>query len=442
MNKSLINQLKRMIILTLTNLLIITSIMAQSPQKMSYQSIVRDVANELITNSTVGVQISILQGSISGSAVYVETQSPTTNINGLVSIEIGNGSVISGNFSTIDWSNGPYFIETSTDPTGGSNYTITGTSQLLSVPYALYAETAGNAEATGPTGPAGQDGIDGATGATGPTGPSGNDGANGNDGATGPTGPSGNDGTNGNDGATGPTGPSGNDGTNGNNGATGPTGYDGATGPTGPIGPTGNDAAQLPIVLDIDRNIYSTVMIGTQEWMVQNLKTTRYQNGDVIPNITDNTAWVNLTTDAYCVFDNNGSNDPVYGKLYNWYAVADARNVCPTGWHVPTDVEWTVLTNYLGGTSVAGGKMKEAGFVHWVSFNPGGTNESCFSGLPGGIRFDDGIFYETGTIGTWWSSTEDDTSDAWVRFQEYFSNAVLRYSHSKIDGSSVRCLKD
>ena len=121
-----------------------TGIFAQAPEKMSFQAVIRDASNNLITNSPIGMQISILQGSISGSAVYVETQTPTTSINGLISIEVGAGNVLTGNFSSIDWSTGPYFIKTETDPTGGTNYTISGTQQLLSVPYALYAKTAGS----------------------------------------------------------------------------------------------------------------------------------------------------------------------------------------------------------------------------------------------------------------------------------------------------------
>ncbi|MDT8416088.1 MAG: hypothetical protein RQ735_12030 [Flavobacteriaceae bacterium] len=131
------------IILTLANLLIITSVFAQAPEKVSYQAVIRDGSNNLIVSTPIGMQISILQGSSSGTAVYVETHTPTTNVNGLVSIEIGAGAVISGTFATIDWSNGPYFIKTETDPTGGTTFSITGTSQLLSVPYALHAKTAG-----------------------------------------------------------------------------------------------------------------------------------------------------------------------------------------------------------------------------------------------------------------------------------------------------------
>lgn len=130
-------------IITICAVLLMTaSVFAQAPEKMSYQAVVRDGSNALVTSTAVGMQISILQYSASGTAVYVETQTPTSNINGLVSLEIGSGTVVSGDFTTIDWANGPYFIKTETDPTGGTSYTITGTSQLLSVPYALHAKTA------------------------------------------------------------------------------------------------------------------------------------------------------------------------------------------------------------------------------------------------------------------------------------------------------------
>ena len=162
----------------------------QAPQKMTYQAVVRDGGNTLIANSAVGMQISILQGSPTGTAVYVETQNPTTNINGLATLQVGAGAVVSGTFSTIDWSTGSYYIKSEVDPTGGTTYTITGTAELISVPYALYAES-GNQGPAGPTGPAGADGVDGATGAAGATGPAGATGATGTIGATGTQGPQG-----------------------------------------------------------------------------------------------------------------------------------------------------------------------------------------------------------------------------------------------------------
>jgi hypothetical protein len=183
---------------------------AQAPQKMSYQAVIRNGANALVQSQTVGMQISILQGSASGTAVYVETHSATTNANGLVSIEIGGGIVTTGSFAVIDWANGPFFIKTETDPAGGTNYTISGTTQLLSVPYAMYAGSSGSS-IPGPQGPAGP------AGATGPQGTAGNDGA------PGPQGPIG---------LTGPAGPQGATGTNGTNGTDGKTVLNGASNPT------------------------------------------------------------------------------------------------------------------------------------------------------------------------------------------------------------------
>jgi hypothetical protein len=213
----------------------------QVPQKMSYQSIVRNASGSLITNSTIGMQVSILEGSASGNAVYVETLSGTTNANGLASFQIGTGTVVSGNFNAIDWSTGNYFVKIDTDPTGGTNYTISGVSQFLSVPYALYA---GNSGTPGPQGPAGNDG---ATGPMGPQGPQGIQGPAGNDGATGPQGPIGLTG------APGPQGPAGNDGATGPmgpQGIQGLAGNDGATGPQGPIGLTGANGSDGKSVLN------------------------------------------------------------------------------------------------------------------------------------------------------------------------------------------------
>ncbi len=229
---------------------------AQAPQKMSYQSVVRDPASVLVTNSSVGIRISILQGSASGAAQYVETQIITTNANGLATLSIGSGTVVSGSMATINWANGPFFIKTETDPTGGTSYTISGTSEMMSVPYALYAANApagpqGPQGVPGATGAAGADGTNGtngtvgATGAQGATGAAGADGTNGTNGAVGTTGAAGADGTNGTNGAVGATGAQGAtgaagvDGTNGTNGATGATGANGATGATGAQGATG-----------------------------------------------------------------------------------------------------------------------------------------------------------------------------------------------------------
>ena len=216
--KKIINKSAHLLIIALAYLLINQSIFAQAPQKMSYQAVIRDINGALVNSTAVGMKISIIQASFT---VYSETQLVSTNANGLVSLEIGSGTVVLGSFATIDWANGPYFIKTQTDPTGGTNYTITGTSELMSVPYALFSANG----TPGPQGPQGIAGTNGNDGATGPQGPAGNDGAVGATGPQGPQGPAGNDGAVGVTGATGATGPQ------------GPAGNDGAVGATGPQGP-------------------------------------------------------------------------------------------------------------------------------------------------------------------------------------------------------------
>ena len=199
-------------------------------------------------------------------------------------------------------------------------------------------------------------------------------------------------------------------------------------------------------VTDIEGNSYKFVKIGTQFWMAENLKTAKYNDGTVIPNITDNAQWSGLTTGAWCYYDNNVANNAKYGKLYNWYAVSKTtngnKNVCPTGWHVPTDAEWNVLTDYLGGVDVAGGKLKEAGAINWKSPNTDATNTSLFTGLPGGGRNYDGYYFFIGHYGGWWSSSESDTSLAWSRLLDYSSGYVDRDNGNMEDGFSVRCLRD
>ncbi|MBL4668036.1 MAG: hypothetical protein JKY30_02080 [Flavobacteriales bacterium] len=248
-------------------LFITANVWAQSPEKMSYQAIIRDAGNALVTSTAVGMQISILQGSTNGTSVYAETHIPNTNINGLVSLEIGTGST-SDDFSTIDWTNGPYFIKTETDPTGGTTYTITGTSQLMSVPYALYAKTSGSS-IPGPTGPTGATGA--ASTVPGPQGPAGLTGATGA--ASTVAGPQGPTGLTGATGAAstvaGPQGPTGLTGATGAastvagpQGPTGPTGATGAAstvaGPQGPVGPTGLTGATGASGGNLSANIVST----------------------------------------------------------------------------------------------------------------------------------------------------------------------------------------
>ena len=202
-----------------------------------------------------------------------------------------------------------------------------------------------------------------------------------------------------------------------------------------------------PTVTDIDGNIYNIITIGTQTWMAENLKTTKYNDNTTIPIVANNTAWNTLTTPAYCWYNNDATTyKATYGALYNWYAV-DARsnggkNVCPTGWHVPTNAEWTTLTTYLGGESVASGKLKETGTTHWTTPNVGATNETGFSALPGGYRYYNGLFYNVGSGGYWWSSTENSITLAWFRHMDLNSASVYTNFVIEQDGFSVRCVKD
>jgi len=195
-------------------------------------------------------------------------------------------------------------------------------------------------------------------------------------------------------------------------------------------------------VTDIDGNVYKTVKIGDQWWMAENLRTTKYNDGISIPNVTNVTSWAALTTGAYCWYDNDISYKNPYGALYNWYAV-NTRKLAPIGWHVASDAEWTTLTDYLGGESVAGGKLKESGYIHWLSPNIGATNESGFSALPAGRRSNQGSFVDIGSSGKWWSSTESSTSSAVTRNMYNNYGDVLRsdYLYFKGSGFSVRCIK-
>jgi uncharacterized protein (TIGR02145 family) len=482
---------------------IITCGFAQAPQKMSYQCVVRNSSGTLVTNQSVGIKISILQGSTSGNVVYQETYNPNpqTNANGLVTVEIGGGVPLSGTFSTIDWASGTYFLKTETDPTGGTNYTISGTSQLLSVPYALHAKTAENGFSGNyndltnlpnlydgnwtsisgkPTTLSGY-GIVDALSTSHPASmitstlisnwntafgwgnhaglyrpisyvPTWNE-------ITGkPT-------TLAGYGITDAVNTTANQTIAGNKTFTGIINASSLN-----IGNVANpinaqdaatkvyvdDAIELKITMlenslnagglikDIDRNYYNTVVIGTQTWMAENLKTTKYNDGTPITYTgTDYTSWVNNTSGAYAWFNNDEATyKTTYGALYNRYTVNTSK-LCPSDWHVPTDDEWTTLITYLGGESIAGGKLKETGTTHWYSPNTGATNETGFTALPGGFRDSDGsAFGGVEGNGLWWSATQSDNTGGWFRSLFYDRSDVQRGALANKYGLSVRCLKD
>ena len=571
----------------------------QVPQRLMHQSVLRNNQGQLVANQNVSVRISILQGSAVGSAVYSELHQVQTNANGLMTLKVGDGQAVLGQFGQISWALGPYFLQTEVDIAGGSQYGLTQTTELMSVPFALLAQqslTPGPAGPQGPVGPAGPAGNDGAVGPQGPAGPAGNDGAvgpqgpAGSDGAVGPQGPVGPAGPAGNDGAVGPQGPAGSDGAvgpQGPAGPVGPAGNDGAVGPQGPAGPQGSFpngtqigqmhywngnawvyispgvrgqnltycdgvptwgacipvvttstvtgisatvattgghvtadggaavtgrgvaygttagpttagtitsdgtgmgifSSQLsgltgstqyyvrayatnavgtaygsevtfattffgpqacpgnPIMTDVDGNNYNTVQIGTQCWTQSNLKVSKYRNGAAIPTGLTNSTWASTTAGAYAVYNNDPANDGLYGKLYNYHTVTDSRGLCPTGWHVPTDGDWTNLATTLGGSSVAGVALKSTASQPtpggWIAPNTGANNSSGFTAMPGGYRITGGLFYSLGYTGAWWSSSLSGS----VAYRNLSNNSgAMSFGYNPpSEGYSVRCLWD
>ena len=380
---------------------------AQAPQGFNYQATVRNSSGALITNQNVLFKFNIMLNSQTSLPVYSETHQAPTDDLGQVNLVIGTGTPTTGTFAGINWGNGTYYlgIELNT----GSAYVDMGTTQLLSVPYALYANTAGNSQVATPN--------LGAVLAV-------NNSAN-NTKITNLQNP-----TDAQDAAT--------------------KGYTDAVSTQ-----LQNQIATLQTQITALQNAnvapLPNVTIGTQIWSSTNLDVTTYRDGTPIPQVTDPTQWTNLTTGAWCYYNNDPANGTIYGKLYNWYAVAGIHDtdpstpnkiLAPQGWHVPSDAEWTTLRTFLGGESVAGGKMKSTGTSLWLPPNTEATNSSGFTGLPAGARYDNGAFDGIGASGFWWSSSEANTSNAWSHYLYYYDGYAFRYFYNKFYGFSVRCLRN
>ena len=204
-----------------------------------------------------------------------------------------------------------------------------------------------------------------------------------------------------------------------------------------------NPSLTYGTMTDQDGNIYKTIAIGTQTWMAENLRTTKYRNGDAIPEVTSDTAWLNIGAGAYCNYENNKNIDTIatYGRLYNWYTVSDNRNIAPTGWHIPSDADWSTLITFLGDATVAGGKLKEIGTTHWNSPNAYVDNSTGFTALPGGERQYDGTFTGLGYFSHNWSSSTFNGTP-YYRYVSYMSPiAGVNYIFRSF-GMSVRCVRD
>jgi uncharacterized protein (TIGR02145 family) len=369
---------------------------AQAPALVPYQAVARDASGQALNNATINTRFTIHDGTATGAAVWQELQTVTTSALGLFTVQLGSDVPLTG----VNRANGSKFMQVEIDL--GQGFVDIGTQQMLSVPYALYsasALTAGdgisNVSLMGDTLFLNNGGfviIPGISAA--------------------------------------------------NNGGNSVIGSHTCGTPN-----VHNPDLTYGSMTDQEGNVYKTIVIGTQEWMAENLNTSVYRNGDAIPTNLDDATWAATTSGAWAYYNNDASYACPYGKLYNWFTCVDARGLCPVGWHVPSDAEWTVLTDFLGGESVAGGKMKSTGTIEattglWVFPNSGATNSSGFSGLSGGDRYSDGGYFYKGEYGFWWSDSELNTNSAWRRDLNYNYGDVPRNPDFKNIGFSVRCLRD
>ena len=384
--------------LTLTTLaLLISAILyAQAPALIPYQAIARNSAGEPLSSSTLNARFTIHDGTATGASVWQELQTVSTSVLGLFTVQLGS----SVSLANVNWANGAKFMQVELDL--GSGFVDIGTQQLLSVPYALHAGSVNlDVSSTGDTLFVGDGSfviIPGISEAN-------------------------------------------------NNGGGGTT--TGTTLHTCGATNVHNPDLTYGSMTDQEGNVYKTIIIGTQEWMAENLNTSIYRNGDAIATNLSDATWSTTTSGAWAYYNNDPSFACPYGKLYNWYTCVDARALCPGGWHVPSDAEWTVLTDYLGGAAIAGGPLKSLGITadgsgYWNSPNESASNSAGFSGLPNGLRNFVGIYNSLDINGFWWSTNVNPSEPdyGWAHGLIFGGGPMVVYGAPRKSGISVRCLRD
>jgi uncharacterized protein (TIGR02145 family) len=425
----------------------IVIINAQPPYKFSYKATITRTNGSIVANKTIALRITILPEG------HVETFTPTTNEFGQIDIVIGGGM---SDLSSIIWSTGDHFLRVEVDVKGGNAYQLLSETQLLSVPYALYAGGVDyNNLFNQPTIPKKVSQLDQDV----PYLTTEVDGSITNEMQTlslsgdqltiSGTGGNAVTFTNWDMDANNDVTTSGNQTIAGNKTFTGKTTVQTPINPSDAVTKAYVDDLLAKIgeleglttkIKDADGNLYSAVKIGNQIWMGENLRTTKYNDGTPIPLKTDNLEWGELN-EAYCWYDNDEVKyKSTYGALYNWLTISTGK-LCPTGWHVPGENGWIILRDYLGGTVVAGGKLKETGTTHWPIYNTEATNESGFTALPGGNRGPDGTFYFNGYAGDWWSTQNYSIQAYSVRISYEWSSLLIGLQDIQ-RGMSVRCMKD